>query len=174
MDKEHMLIETTLSDLERSIEIGFPNTTKRQHIFNQVQITGMRLVPYVGMRTLNAMGTVSSNGNTYNPTIVFLRVVFEPDETDQNVTFKASDGKMYNVQPIEKDLSNIKVRCNCLDYYYRFSYTNRTDGSHQPPNSKPYVRRTDNYPPANPLKVPGVCKHILKLADYLEKTDIIA
>lgn len=170
---KELLIETSLGDMDNYIELGFPDTKKRQHIVNTVNLTGLKLIPFVGMKTLRATGTVSSKGKVYNPNIVFMRVVFEDENTDENITFKASDGEEYNMLPMKRDEVEIKVRCNCLDYFYRFAHYNNMDGSHQPPKAKKYVRKTDTYPPANPLKVPGVCKHILRLAEYLENTYLI-
>lgn len=173
MDKE-LLLETSLTDMEQSIVIGFPDTKKRQHIINTVNVSGVKYLPMIGMKTLRVAGTVTSNGSTYTPTILFLRVNYDNASTDTNVDLKGSNGKDFFIQPIEKELTDIRVRCNCLDYYYRFATFNQPDGSHIPPKAKPYVRTTDTYPPANPKKVPGVCKHILKLADYLEKTEVLA
>jgi len=169
-----IITESSLDDMARSIKIGFPNTTKREHIVNSVNITGLNLVPYVGMRVLLAVGTASSNGNTYKPVIQFLKVNYMNESTDDNVTFKATGNQEFNIEPINSELTQIKVRCNCLDYYYRFAFYNNNQGDHYPPKAKPYIRKTTTYPPANPQKVPGVCKHILKLADFLEKTQIIA
>lgn len=171
--KNNILLETSIDDMENSISLGFPDTKKRQHIVNTVNVSSVKYLPMIGVKTLRVMGTVTSNGSTYSPTILFMRVMFEEESNDTNVTLMSATGDEFNILPIEKDMTNIRVRCNCLDYYYRFAPYNHTDKSHIPPKAKPYVRKTDTYPPANPKKVPGVCKHILRIAEYLEKTGVV-
>lgn len=170
---KELLFETTIDDMESNIEIGFPKTKKRQHIVNTINVISVKYLPMIGMKTLRVNGIVNSPNGKYTPTIMFLKVNFENTSTDDNVSLVSATGDKFNITKIDKNNSNIKVRCNCMDYYFRFSVFNFNDNSHILPKPKTYVRKTDSYPPVNPNKVPGVCKHILKLVNYLENTELI-
>jgi hypothetical protein len=167
--------ESSIRDLETNIQRGFPNTTKRQHATGTVQIPIVKLTPYVPSSALFAEGQANNMGKRYNPEVFFKGIKFEPEETQTNVTFTGSDNNEYNIaQAVPLNTQNVQVRCNCLDFHYRFAMQNARDGSlyGKPPPS--YQRKTETRPPANPAQVPGMCKHLLKTVDELQKMGIVA
>lgn len=165
--------ESSLVDLEQSAVRGFPATTKRQHLTGPIHMTGLEITPYVPSKQLRCEAKMQNGGNTYNCVIQFDGVTFEDEDMPTNVTFTATDGEDYNIIPANARNNDVLVRCNCLDFYYRFAVYNQNDGSLYGNPTPPYQRKTNNRPPANPGKVPGLCKHLMKFADFLHQTKIV-
>lgn len=94
-------------------------------------------------------------------------------EADQTVTFKASDGKDYHIQPIDLSDNIVRVRCDCLDFYFRFAPWDFSNDDLFGPKPKPYVRKTTHYPPVNPTRSPGICKHVMKLVLALRDKNLL-
>lgn len=165
--------ESSLVDLEQGAVRGFPHTTKRQHSTGPISMTGLEITPYVNTGQLRCTAQMHSAGNTYETIIQFEDVTFEDEDRPTNTTFTATDGEEYNIIPVNARDNDVKCRCNCLDFYYRFSVYNQGDGSLYGNPPPPYQRKTDNRPPVNPTKTPGLCKHLMKLADFLHQTKIV-
>lgn len=164
---------SSVPDLEQNIVRGFPNTRKRQHATGEVTISNVQFIPYIGMKMLHVKSvSSSSSGGQYTQALQFLRVAFENEDTETNATFKASDNTDYHVQPLSLTGHYVKVRCNCLDFHYRFANYNLQDKSliGKPP---PLYQRKTNRPPVNPDQVPGMCKHLLKLVETLQGQGLI-
>lgn len=161
--------------LRTNIERGFPDTKRRQHVTGPIQIQQMALIPERnpgGGRSLLVRANANNEGRVYHPHIRFLRVGFQDEDQPNNVTFTGADGQEYHITPIRLRMSNVEVACDCLDFYFRFSVHNRRDNSLYGPPPQPYHSQGLR-PPVNPLKVPGVCKHLIKLTDTLRASDLI-
>lgn len=163
---------STVPALRQNITTAFPDTKKRQHATGEVAVHNIQYVPYIGMKMLHVKSTATSNGHQYNQSLQFNNVTFEGADTDENVTFTASDGTDAHVQPLDLTQLNVKVRCSCLDFYYRFANYNSQDKSLVGKAPRVYVKKT-NRPPVNPSRVPGMCKHLLKLVDELRANGLI-
>jgi hypothetical protein len=173
-EEDETLEEVTLSDLERDTVSGFPNTTKRQHATDPVQITQMKLVPARPTGDLICDATAKSGPKTYDPKILFLDTTFEDEDTRTNVTFTAVDGDAYNIQPISLTRSNCKVTCNCLDFHYRFNNTNADKSALYGRPNPPYQPKPDsNRPSVNPNKVGGLCKHLISTIQALRQSGLV-
>lgn len=59
-----------------------------------------------------------------------------------------------------------QVRCSCMDFTFTFAYHNEKTGSLYGLPFKPYTRKTDR-PSKNPQGLSGMCKHIIRVHDYL-------
>lgn len=164
---------STVPDLEDNIERGFPATRKRQHATNEVTIRNVQYMPYIGMKMLHVKSSSLSNGNEYRQALQFNGVKFAGQDGPDVATFTASDGEDYHVAPLQLSGHNVKVRCNCMDFHYRFANYNSQDKSlvGKPP---PLYQRKTNRPPVNPMQVPGMCKHLLKLVEMLRRYGLIA
>lgn len=169
IEEDVELYEAALKDLERNIIRGFPRTKKRQYATDTVRIVQLNIVPYVPSKGLLFKAVANNEGNTYAPEIFFDEVTFENEDTPNNVTFTATDGEQYHIEPIRFTNNNARVRCNCLDFHYRFAQYNAHAGDLYGKPPPPYHRRTTTYPPVNPMKLPGICKHLLKLSKMLEE-----
>ena len=163
IDQIDKLDESTYAELQRKTLAFTPPTEKRQWVVDPIQVQTIQYTPAPNSNTLVARGQINSNGTGYQSSIMFTDVNFQDENTPDNVTFTAADGKEYNIERINLAQSNVKVSCNCLDFYWRFSTWNHKDGSLIGTPPPPYQRKTDNRPPANEQKTPGVCKHLMKL-----------
>lgn len=166
------LEETTYAELEQQTIKGFPYTVKRQHATDPIRVVQLKLIPFTKTNDLKVVSVINSDGKKYDNTILFKDVVYEDSDQDDNVTFTASDGDTYNIEPIALSGSEVEVHCNCLDFRWRFSMWNSDDGSlyGQPP--PPYRKKT-NRPPVNPDRVPGVCKHLIKTIESLKQAHLV-
>lgn len=179
--------ESTFVELERNIIRGFPETEKRQFATDSIHTAQIGIVPYQQSGQLLVKAVMNSDGKAYDTYILFTQAEFpqqndeeegeEEEEQQQQqgnpVDFRGADNNDYQVYPISLSQVNVKVRCNCLDFYYRFSTWNYNDGSlfgDKPPS---YTRKTNTHPPVNPMHVPGVCKHVLKMVEEISNTGII-
>lgn len=163
------LFESSLEDLYRSAIAAFPNTTKRQHSTDPIIITELRWTPFVGTKTLFTKGLAQSgeSGKEYNPIIVFKKVNYNEDV----VQITASDGGEYSFAPLSNENTDVLVRCNCPDFSWRFNYYNSLDKSLQGRKRRKY-EGVSNRPPANPSELPGMCKHLMKMAKVLKEAGI--
>jgi len=174
LDQLKLLAEdSTYPELYTDIQRGFPNTQRRQHATNEVSIRQLSYLPYIGMKMLQIRAQCRSNQHDYQPILQLLNVTFENADSPENVTFNAQ-GTDYHMQPVDLDQSRVKVRCNCLDFYYRFAMTNFNDNS-LVGRSPPVYRRVpgSNRPPANPMNVPGLCRHLIKVVQRLQQLGFV-
>jgi len=65
----------------------------------------------------------------------------------------------------------VRVSCGCKAYYFYFEHWNVSAGCHARRERIPYVRKTppppEGRPYINPQHLPGMCKHLMALADVL-------
>lgn len=162
-------LETSLGELHDSAVRAFPKTTLRQHATHPIVITNLRWTPFVGMKTLFIKGLAQNEGKEYNPMILFKRVNYDGDE----VQIIASDDREYHFDKLSEENTDVAVRCNCLDYAFRFNFYNHLDGSLYGKKRKKYESKGIG-PPANPKKLPGLCKHLLKTIKVLKEAGIFS
>lgn len=166
------LEETTYADLERETLHFIPRTKKRQFAVTPVQIQNIELVPFNQSGALEARATANSNGNTYQPIILFQGVEFQDEDTPENVTFTGTDGQEYHILPIQLRTTNVKVRCTCLDFRWRFSVQDQKADALYGEGPGLY-QKVSNRPPNNPRNVPGICKHLMKLVVELRNSHLV-
>lgn len=177
---EDFLAETTYADLERNTLNTMPGGSRQERVAS-VQIQNLELVPYEGALGVNSQVNSINSGSKYQPQMIFLDVNYinVDDEEVENlendpryVTFTAADGKDYTIEPIHLSRNNVKVRCTCLDFRWRFAMYNDKDGSLFGNGPGLYQKKTQRQP-NNPQQVPGVCKHLLKLAAELKTNRVV-
>lgn len=165
--------DSTEDQLDTNIRREWPNTKKRQNATGEVVIQNIQYIPYIGTKFLHVKSTSQSNGHAYRQALQFVKVVFENADTPNNVTATATDGEEFHCQPIDLTNHNAKVRCSCLDFYYRFAFHNSGDNSLVGRAPPLYHRKTTNRPSVNPNAVPGLCKHLLKLVEILQGSGLV-
>jgi hypothetical protein len=166
--QKELLVETTFVALVNAIRSpkNF-NTRRRQFSTQALVVNELKITPYVGTKSLLMRSTVKSDsGKTYDTILMFTKINFVEDIEDLKdpnkiVEFVASDGNDYAVEKIDLSKTDVKVRCNCLDYRWRFAYYNSKGDTQYGRAPPPYQKKT-KLPPVNPNKVQGVCKHVLK------------
>jgi len=172
---EQVLAEvSTVPQLDQNIRAAWPDTRKRQNATGEVRISGVEMIPYLGTKMLHVRSISNSNGNQYQQAIQFNGVQFASQDSPEVVTFQAVDGRDAHAKPIQLSGHNCKVRCGCLDFRFRFANYNSGDKSlvGRPPPL--YRRKTTTRPPVNPMQVPGMCKHLLKLVQTLRQQGLVA
>lgn len=164
---------STADQLDNNIRAAWPDTRKRQNATNEVTVTTTEFIPYIGMKTLHIRSHTRSNGHDHQQAVQFLNVAFANGDSDSVVTIEATDGTETSLIPINLATHNIKCRCTCMDFRFRFANYNSSDKALVGRPPPPYVRKTTTRPPVNPMQVPGVCKHILKLIQVLQQQGVV-
>jgi hypothetical protein len=159
-----ILLELTLYQLNRSTQNGFD--AKRKQAAPRMNLTNVKYTPTMenGKQGLTVTSDCISgdSGNHYKQVIVFQKVKLLPEDSPQARTFEGPDGQPFHVDNYSLQAADVKVRCNCLDFYWRFTNFNFKQRALQGDPNPPYVRKT-NRPPVNPMQKPGICKHIYQL-----------
>jgi len=180
-----VLLERTMNSLASVTSANFG--AGRQQRANQVQIRNIKYTPSIqeGVIRIECETFSSSAGDGPYQTLLqlegvefiddsrynFLQGAEQRDDAKYNThQFVATDGNTYYTSYGRNTSLDVKVRCTCKDFRWRFAYYNSGDNSlyGDPPDA--YVSQT-NRPPANPSKTPGVCKHLIKLKKELEKEE---
>ena len=171
-DLEAIFEQSSYNNLEQNVLKFIPVSAKRQHAVDPIRIVSLTTLPYIGTKNLDIAAVASSEGTNYNPRLVFNNVVFEEEDLPTNVTVKAKDGEEYHMQPINLADNTLRVRCDCLDFYWRFAAFNAKDKSLIGSAPTAYQRKS-NRGPANPQEVPGVCKHIIATVKALKHSGMV-
>lgn len=161
------ITESTIPELYDSTVAAFPRTTMRQHATQPIVIKNLHWTPYKGVKTLFVKGLAQNEGREYNPIILFKGVKYD----EGSVKLMASDGKEYRFAPMNLSETEVVVRCNCPDFHWRFNYYNHLDKSLYGRHRAKYESKGDRGP-ANPMEMPGMCKHCLKLAEVLRQAGV--
>lgn len=163
------LNESNLDDLYDSTVRAFPRTTKRQYAIDPIKISEVSFTPFLGVRTLfvKALAQNQENGNEYNPMILFKGINYSnKNETE----IKDKNGKSYFLEKVNLK-KEVLIRCNCSDFFWRFNYFDHTENALYGRVRKKY--ESDNPGIANPLELPGMCKHLIKLVHSLNNVGIL-
>lgn len=169
---QQMIQEATYNTLDKNTRTKMPPTDRREHITHKQYVQTLSLVPALPSKVLKIEAKIKGETNVYDVVIQFDNVVFEKIETTKNVEIKGIDNKPYFIKPIQLSTNNAKVSCSCLDFKWRFSLWNLRNNSLYGQSPQSYVKKSER-PPVNPLKVPGVCKHIIKTTETLRESGLI-
>ena len=159
-------IESSAEDLYKSTVQAFPHTTKRQHATQSIVINNLRWIPFVGMKTLFVKSLAQNENKEYSPIVLFKNVNYKGNQ----INIVASDGLKYNFNKLSLENTEVLVRCNCPDFRYRFAWYNKLDHSLYGTPPKKYISKGG--PPANPMQLEGMCKHIIKTISVITETGI--
>ena len=88
------------------------------------------------------------------------------DYNKKEIKITASDGLIYNFGKLSLENNDVLLRCNCNDFKCRFNFYDHIDKSLYGNKRKKYENLGGA--PANPMKLPGMCKHIMKTAQALK------
>ena len=77
---------------------------------------------------------------------------------------------LYNFGKLSLENNDVLLRCNCNDFKWRFNFYDHIDKSLYGNKRKKYENLGGA--PANPMKLPGMCKHIMKTAQALKDAGI--
>jgi hypothetical protein len=145
--------QLTLKDLVSGTE-GVLQTAKDKGS-SQIDPNNIKITPFLGTKTL--------------------KVTAEYPSDSSNSAYKTGI-EFYNVEGGEKpkwDESAVRVRCSCKNFYFVFAYPNwKADAllGTKPKTYTPVANPKRKVGPWNPSNIPGGCKHIHRLANYLSDT----
>jgi hypothetical protein len=108
----------------------------------------------------------AGNYNTY----LLAKGVEVSDEKDKEHRVALTDGKFMG--HIEYRKSEVKVRCDCPDFRWRFAWYNDKQKALYGVRPPPYKRKTDR-PPVNPRQLPGMCKHLFSMVKILGSRGVV-
>lgn len=133
-----------------------------------VKVGKLKILP-TGTNVLFTAKVKGTSGRIYITHIFFIKVKFT--ETDvktkckKYTLIKGSDGKFYCMKLPSYMRNDVTIRCSCEDFEFRWAFYNKKNNSLYGEPFPKYKRKTPlphkgGRPFANPLKVPGMCKHI--------------
>lgn len=170
-----LLQELNSNQLQQNTVRGFPDTRARQHLEHTCNVSKMVIVPLQARREVMFKFQVNTTeASVYQCVLVFGDITFvdvstAPDGKPQPswVELKISDeSSVYIDRPIRWNLNNTRAKCGCLDFYWRFARFNKRDKSLYG-RVPPKYHATGGRPPVNPMRVSGLCKHLLACTTYL-------
>lgn len=164
-----ILGESSINDLYDKAVAAFPKTTMRQHATHPILIEKIDWTPFLGMNTLFVKGQARNEDRHYTPMILFKGMNYGTGE----VNLTASDGQKVSFDKISAESTDALVRCNCDDFKWRFNYYNHLDKSLYGRKRAKYEAKF-NPDSANPQKSSGMCKHIMKMMQALEHSNIFS
>lgn len=160
---------STIHQLKSTVNVFFD--TPRDEKSRQVQVSNRIYIPYVDDSQLLVRANTKTNQKTYMTSILFDDVKFVNENRKYAIPILTKNNKLF-IMPIKRRKSDVLVSCTCLDFYYMFSVWNHRNNSLYGDAPEPYIKKT-NRPLRNPERVPGVCKHILRLSDVLIQERIL-
>lgn len=169
MDGE-TLMELSLSNLRNNVkrEFGLQRETRS----NRIRVTNYQIIPSVSENSILIKARIVGEESNYHVQIRFTNTKFSDEPQPGFVQIKAIDGTDYYVRQFTSAQTQAKVKCSCLDFYYRFSVWNHGKKALEGDPPPPYNKRTDRAP-VNPNKTPGACKHIIKMMNFLKSEGIV-
>lgn len=165
-------IETTLSDLYNNTIKAFPTSLKRQNSIDEVVIEHLDWVAFKGMRTLFVKGLAKRGESKNECIILFKNVIYSEEQEKGFLDIKTSNGETVFVKPLSYDSNDVLVRCSCKDFYWRMTHFNKIDGSLYGRDRAKY-EAVKNPESSNPSKLPGLCKHLIKMSKTLSQASLI-
>jgi hypothetical protein len=164
-------IETSIYELYKNIEKAFPKTKKRQFSTDTIRVENLTWIPFLGVKTLFIKGLIRNESKKYDCIMLFKNIKFNENEQKKSIKIKMSNGKEYYVEQINSKEKDVLLRCNCKDFHWRFNFYNSKDHSL-------FGRKRSKYesaggPKANPLELPGICKHLVKMSKIIKESNLL-
>ena len=164
-------IETSIVDLYKSTLKAFPNTSKRQHSIDTVRVENLTWLPFLGVKTLFIKGLIRNESKKYDCIMLFKNIKFNESEQKKSIKIKMSNGKEYFVEQIDSKKNDVLLRCNCKDFHWRFNFYNFKD--HSLFGRKRSKYESTGVGKANPLELPGICKHLIKMSKIIKESNLL-
>jgi hypothetical protein len=168
-----ILNESNLTQLYNSSVVAFPNTKKRQHVVDDINLNGLSWLPYKGVKTLYVKGHTQNinNDHRHDPIILFKKVIYHDNKGDNIIKLNDKNGKSFFINQLN-DTNDVVIRCPCEDFKWRFNYTDNIDKSLYGRVRRKY--NASNEPgSSNPKMMPGVCKHIMQMMKTMRQLGIL-
>lgn len=169
--EEILLERNTTHQLTSNTNVFFGQDRKQDA--NKVQLAKVQYIPSVEQGILVVKAATRSADKNYETVIQFSKVKYlgTGKEDPYAIPLPVADGAL-KIMPLRLSGTYVEVHCDCLDFYWRFAMHNAKNDSLLGEPPKPYVKKTDRAP-NNPSRVPGSCKHIMKLVDQLRAEKLL-
>ena len=116
--------------------------------------------------TLFIKGLAENQGRNYKPIALFKDVTYG---TGIPVVV---NGVRYLIEQLSAENTQVLVRCDCGDFFWRGNYADYLDSSLWGRKRKKYESKGIG-PPANPTNAPMLCKHLMKMMLALRDAGIL-
>ena len=163
--------ESSFNDLFDSTVRAFPNTRKRQHATAPIRISEVKATPFPGVKTLFLKCRATNEDREYSPMILFKGVAYRDGQGDGVVPVRVSGTETRYIEQLDRTKSNMLVRCDCNDFKWRFNYYDHLDRTLYGNKRAKYEGTGE---PANPLQLPGMCKHVMAFVRDLSQFGLLA
>lgn len=169
------LLERTMGSLVSVTKNAFG--PDRETDSNKVQVKDVQYIPMAeqGLIQVRAKTYSSHESGPYQSVIALQNIQYINEEEYNEMQnsgqptfqFVSTGGTKFFVTN-EQNANDVRVRCTCEDFRWRFASQNYSDQTLQGDPPEAYVKKTDR-PSVNPSNSPGVCKHLVKLKKELER-----
>lgn len=152
----------TLQQLYRNTE-QIP-TKKRHNVSDEVALANGYKVDKLTDESILVSATTSKQ---YTPKIKLPVTLVD----GEGAAITTTDGEQLTITPPSVAKDDVQVTCTCDDFYFRFATVNSKENVLFGNITRTYVPVGSGHRVAH--DVPAVCKHIIKLADTLQRDGII-
>ncbi len=170
--KEEFLAELSLGKLQRNTDQFFD--TDREGRSHDVAVSNIAYTPSVEGKSLLCETVATTEDGSYRVFIELDGVTVSTQPQTGMTEIQATNGEKYFIAPVSYNLNQAKVSCQCLDFYMRFAFYDYNADALYGDKPKPYVKRPGSTRgPANPSRVPGMCKHIRATAYKMQDEGVL-
>lgn len=153
---------------------GTSNLRDKINSTNSFKVEKLVPIPSLGVLAIQARyNALTDEGKAnYQSTIMFHDIDFaDKKDNDHPTSMKVGKQIVWVSRPTVD--TDVQVRCTCKDFYFTWwAWVAKQDSFAGKPFPK-YRRKTKTYPERNPGHIPGLCKHLLRLAKYLKDKRVI-
>lgn len=114
----------------------------------------------------------------YQQTLVFSGVDFvEKKDKEHPLPVTLRNGNLVFAEELNSQTHPMQLRCSCPDFKWTWAWFDAKEKVLVGKRPEPYVRKTppppEGLPFRNPIKVPGMCKHLIGVVDKLENNKLL-
>lgn len=167
---QYLLEDHTITSILREIE-KFENPVSRTgrnvRAYDHRRVKSIHPIGWAGTKTLMFKGLTEASDGEHEPIIMFYGLEVSPTQTPQTPVEVDIDGTSYWFEKPTASDTKCRIRCTCKDHRFRWQWWLARDAA-LIGKPKPYKRKTTYWPPVNPKKVVGICKHQYALLRKLQ------
>ena len=169
--KTGRLEEQTADQLIGSTKRAFPTTKREIKANSDAKINSVAITGNQRQKFILAKFDIQGKTDQYKTSIKIEQATITDEPTGTTVEIAEPTGDTLNAEPTLASKNNVKLRCTCKDFTWRFS---RQDAKVKALNGPvPSLQSKGLRPSVNPTWAPGACKHIHAALDHLKKIGIL-
>lgn len=169
--KTQLLGEQTADQLIGSTKRTFPNTKREIKANSDTKINSVAITGNQRQKFVLARFDIQGKTDQYKTSIKIEQANIVDQPSGTTVEIAEPSGDSLYVEPTLASKNNVKLRCSCKDFTWRFS---RQDAKVKSLNGPvPSLQSKGLRPSVNPTWAPGACKHIHAALDHLKKIGLL-